>query len=74
MRFHNRSKEKKDKKEVVFFLKAAVIGMVIAAILIVSGIGLKFFFKFLIKYWVYAIVGVVGFVFVKNYFKRQRKK
>lgn len=57
----------------LLFFKAAICGVVLAVLLIVFGISVKFSIFFLIKNWIYPVVGIAGFIFVKRYLNRRPK-
>ena len=72
MRFHTNNPEKKDKTQLLFFMKAAIAGMVLSGLLIITGIGVKAGLLLLIKYWYFALAAIVGIVLVKKFLSRKK--
>jgi hypothetical protein len=73
MRFHNYSLEKKDKTKSDVYIKAAIIGVVLGVIFIVSGMGLKMLILFLIKYWMWAIGIIMALLFIKDFLRKRKR-
>ena len=72
--FYGYNREKKRKGFSDIYVKAAILGLVIALFFIGGGIGIKFIVLLLIKYWIWVLVLLGSALVAKKFFFKGRPR
>jgi len=64
--------EKKDVSSLVLYIKFALLGLILAAVLIIGAKTTMFLFGLLFKYWLWVIGLIACFVLIKRFFRRKK--
>lgn len=73
MKYNNYNPEKKTKSRRDIYIKAAIIGSLLALSLIISGKLFIFVVTLIIKYWTWTIGIIVGILLIKYLFGKRNK-
>ncbi len=74
MIIYGNSPEEKQKNNILVYIKCIFAAIVVAGVLILSGIGIKYMVLLVIKYWYFVAFGIAVIVVFRYAVKRYKKK